>query len=225
MTQGLIGLLVFLSSAFATPSAILSPVPENCIQVENQEQILAKKELNLNNRYIESGFVNQVFKDNILLSLHYLNGREKSRNVNWSEIREPSEASFILNPGQVFAFHDQALPEFKDGVVKTMNSRFYADEGYKNSGYIYGDGVCHLASLINWTAYEAGLEVVAKTSHDFRLIPDVPREYGTSIRYADFGANTQNQNLYIKNTCDFPVRFIFKTNNEKVDLRITIVKA
>jgi len=107
-------------------------------------------------------------------------------------------------------------------VIKTTESKFIASEGYRSSGFIVGDGVCHLASLINWVATEAGLEVTAKVNHDFRPIPGIPRQYGTSIRYSQSGHNSQNQNLYIKNNFSFSVEFKFTVRKEKVEL--TIVK-
>jgi len=68
--------------------------------------------------------------------------------------------TFSLNPGEVFAFHANVLPEFENPVI-TMNSKFYIEEGYKAIGGLGGNGVCHLASLINWVGSEAGLEVTA----------------------------------------------------------------
>lgn len=228
MTQGLISFITLISTVFTNPSQIIKPVADNFLvgQVLGQkkeaeeENILASHSMDLSTRYEQSEFVNEVFADNILLALHYLAGREKSKDVDWSKIRKPFEISFILNPGEVFAFHNQVLPEYKDKVAVSTNSRFYADEGYKNSGYIYGDGVCHLASLMNWVATDAGLKVTAKVNHDFRKIPGIPGEYGTSIRYADSGSNTQNQNLYIENNQDFPVEFRFKVEGDRLDIRI-----
>jgi len=75
---------------------------------------------------------------------------------------------------------------------------------------------------MNWAAQDAGLEVVAKVNHNFFLVPGVPKEFGTSIKYLpNGGGNTQNQNLYIKNNFDYSVRFIFNSNNEEVGLKIT----
>jgi len=136
-------------------------------------------------------------------------------------ITKSRSLTFTLEPDEVFAYHDNVLPEFKEDLVVTMNSRFYVEEGYKSLAGLGGNGVCHLASLINWTAQEADLEVTAKTNHNFAPIPGVPKEYGTSIRYAEVGHNSQNQNLYIKNGFDEPVTFEFEADNEKVTLVIT----
>lgn len=201
MTQGLVSLLVFASLAFSNQPNLISPLVEPLAAREEQEEVLALKSLDLTNRY-ENDFVNDVFKYNILLAVD---------NIG---------ESFILQPGEVFAFHDNVLAEFKNGVVKTTNSHFMADEGYKSSGFIVGDGVCHLASLMNWAASEAGLEVVAKVDHNFRLIPDIPKEYGTSIRYSQSGHNSQNQNLYIKNNKDFAIEFKFRVEENSLELAV-----
>jgi vancomycin resistance protein YoaR len=74
---------------------------------------------------------------------------------------------------------------------------------------------------MNWTASEAGLEVVARVNHNFVPVPGVPKEYGTSIRYMPDGSlNSQNQNLYIKNNFDYPVKFVFEVNDQEVNLKL-----
>ncbi|MFC1711422.1 VanW family protein [Patescibacteria group bacterium] len=219
MTQGLVSLALLLNTTLINTPAIISPLPESFFGEEKQEEILATQKLNLDNRY-DGSFVNQVFKDNIILSLHYLGGREKDKTVDWEEIRKPGLFAFTLNPGEVFAFHANVLPEYEEMLVQTMNSNFFADEGYKNSGFIFGDGVCHLASLINWVATDAGLQVKAKVNHNFRLIPDIPKEYGTSIKYSENGGNSQNQNLYVQNNKSFPIEFRFTTSLNDLDLAV-----
>jgi len=96
-----------------------------------------------------------------------------------------------------------------------MNSKFYIEEGYKAIGGLGGNGVCHLASLINWVGSEAGLEVIALASHSFAPVLGVPKKYGTSIR-----SQSKNQNLYIRNNFDYPVAFVFSTDDEEVSLKI-----
>lgn len=185
--------LVTLVSTFVLPvSQTVSPPVFSVVKT----QILAEHELDLNIREPNS-FANEVFADNILLALKYL-GTE----------------SFVLQPGEVFAFHANVLPEFSEPAV-TMNSKFYIEEGYKSIAGLGGNGVCHLASLINWTASEAGLEVVAKANHGFAPIPGVPKEFGTSIR-----SQSPNQNLYIKNNFSFPVTFLFQIEGAFVNLKI-----
>ena len=213
MKQEIIAVLSLVTTTFSSYSTVISPVAEKVVVEKKQEEVLASQQLDLTNRY-DSQFVNQVFKDNIVLALVYLKG-EKSE-------KEEFEVSFVLQPGEAFAFHENILTEFKDEVIKTTESKFIASEGYRSSGFIVGDGVCHLASLINWVATEAGLEVTAKVNHDFRPIPGIPRQYGTSIRYSQSGHNSQNQNLYIKNNFSFSVEFKFTVRKEKVEL--TIVK-
>jgi len=171
---------------------------------------LAERSFSLENRYGDK-FVNDVFKDNILLALAYASGKVTSpKNIDWDLVREPFKFEFTLNPGEVFAFHDDILPEYNGKVVKTTNAHFNYQDGFKSDGYLYGDGVCHLASLINWAARDAGLKVDSRVNHNFANIPEVPREYGTSIVTTGTPSlNAQMQNLYVENTFDQPVRIVF----------------
>ncbi len=201
MKQTIIGLATLISTAIFPVSQaagpLLAPIPEYARVLGNQEQVLAEQALDLTTRD-EVEIVNEVFAFNILKALEYL-GAE----------------SFTLEPGEVFAFHANVLPEF-EGPKITMNSKFYIEEGYRAIGGLGGNGVCHLATLINWVASEAGLEVTALANHDFSPVPGVPREYGTSIR-----SQSPTQNLYVKNGFDYPVTFIFEVANEEVSLKIT----
>jgi len=181
--------------------------------VEINQSVLAEKELDLTTR-AKSEYVNRIFVDNILLSLRYLAGEEKKAKPDWEGVYQPFAVSFILEPGETFAFHQTTYSEFDEPQI-TMNSKYSVREGYKVLAGLAGNGVCHLASLMNWAAQEAGLEVVAKVRHDFAPIPEVPRENGTSIRCLD-----KNQNLYIKNTFDKTVVFTFQTDSKEMNLKI-----
>lgn len=236
MQQKILGLVTLLATALplkvGTQVNFISPIPSIQLVEENktQEQILAEHFLDLHKRHkVES--VNQVFTDNILLTLHYLRGdidsfiKDSSKNLNqnnilWEKVREPFETSFTLLPGEVFAFHPNISKEYKNEDIKTFGLQFFAQEGFKTAGGLYGNGVCHLASLMNWVASEADLKVVGKVRHNFASVEGVPEEYGTSIRYSENGNNSQNQNLYIKNTFDYPVVFEFKVDKDKVSLKI-----
>lgn len=185
------------------------------------EQVLAYREMSLGNRYGNS-FVNDVFRDNILLNLAYLDGRvTKAADVKWDEITKPFTSKFTLNPQKTFAYHDDIKDQYKTTLVKTTNAHFNAAEGFKTDGYLYGDGVCHLASLIYWAALEAGLEAEAPANHNFALIPDVPKQYGVSIYSNPFskGSNTR-QNLYITNNKSKPITFKFEYQNNKVKVSV-----
>lgn len=193
MKEQIIALATLISTVLIPVSSavgeIVSPLPE--------VQVLAEHELDLTNRLPEE-YGNEVFAYNILLALEYLGAD-----------------NFVLQPGEVFAFHSNSLPEFVPSV--TMNSRFFMEEGYKSLAGLGGNGVCHLASLLNWTASNAGLEVTALANHSFAPVPGVPKEFGTSIR-----SQSKNQNLYIKNNLEAPVKFEFKVDGESVVLRIVI---
>jgi len=115
----------------------------------------------------------------------------------------------------VFAFHEDVLPQFVGKVTAGTHAHFNYDEGFKSDGYLTGDGVCHLASLLYWTARDAGLETLAPTNHDFANVPDVPKEYGVSIFAYD-----PMQNLYITNTFDTPVQFVFAVNEDTLTVKV-----
>ena len=146
------------------------------------------------------------------------NDVQKGDPIDWDKVREQGQAQFILEPGQTFAFHDNLQPELADSVVQTTNARFIASEGFKYDGFIVGDGVCHLASFINVISREAGLEVYAPVRHDFAAIPDVTREFATSINSGD-----KTQNMYIKNTTDKPITFTFDHNFDMVKITVESV--
>ena len=194
--------------------SLLSPVPDYLLVFNQNENVLAEETLDLTIREPNPD-ANQGYTDNILLALHYLKGDIKNPKINWDWVRQPFEVSFILQSGEVFAFHENVLAEYQNLQV-TINSRFFIDEGYKSVWGLGGNGVCHLASLLNWVASEAGLEVMAKANHDFAPVPGVAREYGTSIR-----SQSPNQNLYLTNSLDYPVVFRFVADNQKVVLRIS----
>jgi hypothetical protein len=164
--------------------------------------------------------VNDVFADNILLTLAYMNGTVKQgESVAWDTVRSPFTYRLEIKPGDVFAFHDKISPQYKDKLVVTTNSYFGSSQGFRSDGYLMGDGVCHLASFINVAALDAKLEVSAPTRHDFAKIADVPKEYGVSIYYDPNGArNTANQNLYITNNRAKTVAFIFTHKNNTLDI-------
>ena len=205
MTKEQILGIIALISIVITPltqvvGPLLSPVPEI------REEVLAEHFMDLNTRAVGE-HVNEVFKFNILLAV------------------EKFGYSFTLEPGEGFAFHENMALEFTDLPMKTGFTSYEAKEGYQTVLGLPGNGVCHLATLMNWVASDAGLEVTARVSHNFAPVPEIPKEYGTSIRYMTDGSrNTQNQNLYIVNNFDSPVKFAFETDENEVNLRILEVE-
>ncbi len=183
--------------------------------------VLASHSFSLEDRYNNS-YVNDVFKDNILLTLHYMAGSVKGKSdISWENVEKPYKYEFTLNPGEGFAFHDQILPEYKEVVVKTTNAHFNSTDGFKSDGYLVGDGVCHFASLIYWAAKDAGLSTLSLASHDFAKINEVPREYGVSIKYMPGAfANSSRQNLYIVNSFDKPVTFEFDYDGAVLEVNV-----
>lgn len=184
---------------------------------------MAMHEISLNNRYGNES-VNNIFKNNILLSMAYISGKvHRGEKIDWTSIKKPFHYEFRLKPGESFAFHNDIIDFYNKGNVVTGNSHFSGLEGYESDGYLYGDGVCHLASLMNWVAQDAGLDVYAPTRHDFAVIPDIPRQYGVSIYYSPGqSAVNKQQNLYIENNYKKPILFVFDYKNNS--LKTSVVK-
>lgn len=208
--------LAFLDGANTTKEAISVPT-----QVQMPVQ-LAVREMSMGYRYPVPS-VSEVFKDNILLNIAYLDGRVSSASeIDWSKVTQSSRSEFTLKPGEVFAYHDEVLPQYKGKVSVTTHTEFNKKDGYKSDGYLYGDGVCQLASLINWAARDAKLDVYAPANHDFAAIPEVPKEYGVAIYFdSNDPAHSANRNLYIRNNQDKPVTFIFDFDGEKLKISVT----
>ncbi|HCQ30836.1 TPA: hypothetical protein DIU27_00430 [Candidatus Collierbacteria bacterium] len=194
-----------------------SPVVKNYSQ-----EVLASREIDMEYRYRVPS-VSKVFKDNILLNIAYLDGRVSSASeINWEEIDRPFHSEFTLKPNEAFAYHDAILPEYKDKVVVTTNARFNKQDGFKTDGYLYGDGVCQLASLMNWAARDAQLDVTQYTNHDFAVIPEVPKQFGVAI-YLDPGnkLSSARKNLYIVNNQSQSVTFNFDYQNGQLKISVT----
>lgn len=175
--------------------------------------VLASKRMSLENRYRDTS-VNTVFKDNILLTLGYMAG---SGQIQAVVTKKPFTTQIELQPGDLFAFHDDVLPQYQGRVTKTTNAHFNFKEGFKSDGYLTGDGVCHLASLMDFVAKEARLDVVAPTRHDFAQIPDIPAQYGVSIYSSgEKSYANQMQNLYIKNNKEGAVVLKFEYDGKEL---------
>jgi len=185
--------------------------------------VIAEKTISLGYRYPVKS-VSQVFKDNILLNIAYLDGRVKdSKDINWSQLENSSISEFVLEPNETFAYHDIVLPKYADKVKLTTNTSFGKSDGYKTDGYLYGDGVCHLASIISWAALDADLEVYAPSNHDFAAIPEIPKQFGVAIYYdPNQKSKSANENLYITNNQDKPVKFILEYKDNL--LKVSVVK-
>lgn len=169
--------------------------------------VLSSYDMSLANRQ-PVAYVNDVFRFNILHTLDLMGTYQ-----------------FTLQPGQTFAFHEDVYDKYQGTLVQTTRAHFNYADGFKSDGYLVGDGVCHLASLMNMVAQKAGLLVEVPANHNFAEIPDIPREYGVSIYYYP-GRPTANarQNLYITNNKNYPVQFKFAYINDKLKLRIVEVK-
>ena len=180
-----------------------------------QYSSLSQHSISLADRY-GNPYVNNVFRENILLNIAYITGSvSKVSDIDWQKINKQNHIALVLKPGEVFAFHDDVLPTYRDKKIITTNAHFSGSEGFLSDGYLYGDGVCHLASLMYWAAKDAGLATLAPTNHNFTNIPEISREYGVAIF-----SPSQQQNLYIENNFDKPVIFLFDYNNDVLSLSI-----
>lgn len=176
---------------------------------------LSNVSYSLSNRYSDA-FVNDVFSDNILLTIAYLGGKvKKGDTIHWETVEADQEVKFTLKPGETFAFHDAVLEKYVGKVAVTTNAHFNSYEGFKSDGWLIGDGVCHLASFMYVAAKEAGLEVEAPTSHDFAAIPNIEKKDGVSI----YSENTL-QNLYITNNKSETIMFTFISKDKTLTILV-----
>lgn len=226
--------VAFSTSVITLFSGINTPIDNFAQNTQSSGIVLARQELDLNNRYPVNS-VNEVFSDNIILYLHYMNGSvtsvldtEKStanrRIIDWEKARKPLAFSLTLSPNEVFVFHPDVLKEFDEKNLTIVDTSFGSTDGYRFIAGLWGNGVCHIASLINWVSKEAGLTVTSKVNHDFAVINGIEKKFGTAIYYLE-GSNWSNQaqNLYIENPYSFPVTLNFTVVDSKVVLTITAI--
>ncbi len=204
--------------------AVASIVEANAQLVLYQQPIsqpLASQAISLADRQPDK-YVNGVFRDNILLNMAYLVGTVTDKqDIDWGQVRKPFTYQFELKPGQVFAFHEDVLPQYQGQIAKTTNAHFNSQEGFVSDGYLVGDGVCHLASLIYWVAKEAGLKAEAPTNHNFASIAGIDRKYGVAVySYPGRAAANARQNLYVTNNLLVPVIFKFNYSGDNLTLGI-----
>lgn len=209
----------------ALVSAIIIPLISltSSITASDQPQpvVIAEQKMSLENRHPVPA-ANQVYKDNILLALAYQRGSQKfGQPIDWAQVRAPFSFSQQLEAGQTYSFHDGVLDKYANQVARTSNAHFSGDEGFKSDGYLMGNGVCHLASLINWVSRDAGLDVVAPTNHNFAAIPEIDPKYGTAI-YAqkDSGVTYGNQNLYVTNNHGETVEFVYEFDGQNLTIKV-----
>lgn len=206
----------------ATPSPTLPRVGEALFSAPPQTEVFSSRAFSLDNRYAVKS-VNEVMKKNILLNIAYLGRQvEDKGDINWDLLLQPSHTQFELKPNETFAYHDIVKNEYQSSLALTTETSFNAADGYLSDGYLYGDGVCHLASLMNWVARDAGLEVnVPKDHRSVGPINEVPDEYGVSI-YKNAAANIgANNNLYITNNREVPVTFHFEFDGSVLKISVT----
>ncbi len=210
-TSIFIGISLISNLLVASPSA------------QTRTHIMGSHEFSLEKRY-SNKWVSDIFEDNILLNIAYMRGIVKDSNsIDWNKVKEPFRYEFKLGKDEVFSFHDDVLPQYQGKVAVSTHAHFNSFEGFKSDGWLVGDGVCHLASIINWVARDAGLDVLSPTNHDFMPIPEIPREYGVAIyNVPGQSGSNQLQNLYIKNNLGKEISFVFDFDGK--ELKVSIVE-
>jgi hypothetical protein len=207
----------------ATPSSFLTAGQAGILVEKNQKVLLASESLDLSYRYpVES--VSKGFKENILVNLYHfsqIGSDTPYEGIGSLEAQEklPDTFSITLKPNEVFAFHDKILAQYKEDKVLAPKSKYGSRDGYLLISGLYGNGVCHLATLMNWVASETDLEVTALTRHDFAKIPGTDPKLGTSISY---GNSPERQNLYIKNNKPSSVVLEFKIEGDNLFFSIYV---
>lgn len=205
-------------------TSLLLGVNLNSLPAKPQEEkiVLSERQFSLENRYAVKS-VNEVMKKNILLNMAYLQGTvSKKTDINWDQVTSSFHFEKVLNPGSTFAYHEIVRQEYQANLAFTTNAQFNASDGFLSDGYLFGDGVCHLASLINWAALDAGLKTVVPKDHrSVAVIPDIPDDYGVSIYMNKSAGAGANNNLYITNTKDKPITFHFEYDGTDLKVYVT----
>lgn len=199
---------------------VISPVGDWPVVV--RRETLAEHEISLSKRDKDT-FVNRVFAENILLNLAYMRKTVVTGgSIDWTEVSKPFHWVLSLAPGKTVSYHALVLPKYQSAFPLT-SLNFNASEGFLSDGWLVGDGVCHLASLIAWAARDAGLVVEAPTNHNFAPIPEVPKEQGVSIYSQPAAVGLSSlQNLYIQNNRAKTVQFVFHYQDEI--LKVSVVE-
>lgn len=195
-----------------TPETTEEPLPVT----EQKEIVLSSKSISLNDRHPKWS-VNEIVRKNILLCLAYMSGRvDDASDIDWATVESPFQYEFTLQPGEVFAFHDQVLPQYAPATV-TTRSNFSFEQGYLWDGKYYGGGICDLASFMCWAAKTAGLDQTYVPTRHTKPIPDIPDEYTVAIFY---GWERETHNLYIPNSMDKSVKFIFTYREDTLTVKV-----
>ena len=94
--------------------------------------VLATHSFSLEDRYGNT-FVNDVFKDNILLTLAYMDGSVKAKgDISWDKVSPLSATNLPFCPGRNLLSMIRLYPIYKGDVVKTTNAHFNWNDGFKS---------------------------------------------------------------------------------------------
>lgn len=217
-----LGLLGALTLTFNPEARTLTKIQR---QVVKSAPALSSQKI-----WIRDADVGPVLRDNIILQLHYIKGDvleftksgvvTSPNDLDWEALRKPFSGYFILNEVETYAFHKDLLPEFNNEKTIATSANFGWIDGFKSYGGLSGNGVCYLASFMNWVSADANLSVTAKVNHDFYPVPGVPRAYGTAIYVFPGSSIGQDQNLYITNNLGRPVAFFYAFDGEQIEMKV-----
>ena len=89
-----------ISTIITTIGAVVTVVTNTATTTPKpQKEVLASHAFSLEYRYPVAS-VSEVFKDNILLTVAYLRGKEKTTNPSWNEVNKPFTYELTLKKGQ-----------------------------------------------------------------------------------------------------------------------------
>ena len=102
---------------------ILISIPSHVQKKQKEGIILSKREISLNNRQSDR-FINNIFKDNILLTLSYMDGKiSPEKQIDWEKVRKEESFEIRLDSNETFAFHEDVLPEHKNKISKGIGKK------------------------------------------------------------------------------------------------------
>lgn len=162
-----------------------------------ERQLLTTRMMSLGNRHLSSE-INAIWAKNILLAVSRISPLDAGR----------------LKEDPTFLGSIQMVPDAEFSFVKEAGPTLTEKDGFLSDGILPGNGVCHLASLINWALEDAsisGIEINNVVPHS-APIPGIPNNRAVSILSAD-----PKQDLVIKNKGKVTLELVFRYVGANID--------
>jgi len=97
------------------------------------------------------------FKDNILLAVNYAtNSKINPTNIDWEKIDSQYKGTLTLNRVKHLLSMTMSCRNSPEKWLSLLMLILIRRKDLKSDGYLVGDGVCHLASILYWVAKDAG---------------------------------------------------------------------